>query len=54
MSILLVSSELTELVALSNRIIVMREGRLRGELAGDAITEESIVQLATPGFLPTP
>jgi ABC-type sugar transport system ATPase subunit len=50
MSILLVSSELTELLALSHRIIVMREGRLSGELAGDAMNEESILQLATPGF----
>ena len=49
-SILLVSSELIELLALSNRIIVMREGRLSGELAGDAMNEESIVRLATPGF----
>lgn len=50
MSILLVSSELTELLALSHRVIVMREGRLSGELAGDAMNEESILQLATPGF----
>lgn len=50
MSILLVSSELTELLALSNRIIVLREGRLSGELSGDAMNEESVVQLATPGF----
>jgi rhamnose transport system ATP-binding protein len=54
MSILLVSSELTELLALSHRIIVMREGRLSGELAGDAMNEESIVQLATPGFYRQP
>ena len=50
MSILLVSSELTELLALSHRIIVMREGRLSGDLAGEAMNEESILQLATPGF----
>jgi len=50
MSILLVSSELTELLALSDRIIVMREGRLSGELSGNAMNEESIIQLATPGF----
>jgi ABC-type sugar transport system ATPase subunit len=50
MSILLVSSELTELLALSHRVIVMREGRFSGELAGDAMNEESILQLATPGF----
>jgi ABC-type sugar transport system ATPase subunit len=53
MSILLVSSELTELLALSHRIIVMREGQLSGELAGDGMNEESIVQLATPGFVRT-
>jgi ABC-type sugar transport system ATPase subunit len=53
MSIVLVSSELTELLALSNRIIVLREGRLSGELSGDAMNEESIVQLATPGFVST-
>jgi hypothetical protein len=38
------------LLALSHRIIVLREGRLSGELAGDAMNEESILQLATPGF----
>jgi ABC-type sugar transport system ATPase subunit len=54
MSILLVSSELTELLALSHRIIVMREGQLSGELAGDGMNEESIVQLATPGLSQTP
>ena len=50
MAILLVSSELTELLALSHRIIVMREGRVSGELAGNAMSEESIIELATPGF----
>jgi ABC-type sugar transport system ATPase subunit len=54
LSILLVSSELTELLALSSRIIVMREGGLSGELAGGGMNEESVVQLATPGFLQTP
>jgi ABC-type sugar transport system ATPase subunit len=44
---------LTELLALSHRIIVMREGQLSGELAGDGMNEESIVQLATPGFVRT-
>jgi ABC-type sugar transport system ATPase subunit len=53
MSILLVSSELTELLTLSHRIIVMREGQLSGELGGGAMNEESIVQLATPGFVHT-
>jgi len=51
MIILLVSSELPELLSLCDRIIVMREGSLSGEIAADAMNEESIVQLATPGFL---
>ncbi|MCI0422688.1 MAG: sugar ABC transporter ATP-binding protein [Acidobacteria bacterium] len=49
-SIVLVSSELPELLALSDRVIVMREGELAGEVVGEAITEEAIMQLAMPGF----
>jgi ABC-type sugar transport system ATPase subunit len=52
-SIILSSSELPELLALSRRIIVMREGQLTGELPADAMSEEAILQLATPGFLPS-
>ena len=33
-----ISSEFTELVGACNRVIVMREGRLVGELEGEAIT----------------
>jgi rhamnose transport system ATP-binding protein len=44
---LVVSSDLPEILALCHRIIVMREGRIQGELAGDAATEESVMQLAT-------
>jgi ABC-type sugar transport system ATPase subunit len=45
---LLVSSDLPEVLALADRILVMREGRLRGELsAGDqAVTEEHVMRLA--------
>jgi ABC-type sugar transport system ATPase subunit len=45
---LLVSSDLPEVLALADRILVMREGRLRGELvagAGD-FTEEQVMRLA--------
>jgi len=48
MGILLVSSELPELLALSDRILVMCEGRLAGELAGDTVTESSVLALAMP------
>lgn len=45
-SILLISSELTELVALSDRVVVMREGRMIGTLERDHINEEAIMRLA--------
>ena len=43
----MVSSDLPEVLALADRIVVMREGRLRGELAGAEATEESVMRLAT-------
>jgi len=45
--VLLISSELPELLALSDRILVVREGRLSGELNGSEATEEQIMALAT-------
>jgi ABC-type sugar transport system ATPase subunit len=47
MGCLVVSSDLPELLALAHRIVVMREGRVQGELAGAAATEEAVMQLAT-------
>ncbi|HUF46297.1 MAG TPA: sugar ABC transporter ATP-binding protein [Vicinamibacterales bacterium] len=46
MACLIVSSELPEILALADRVLVMRQGRLRGELAGAAATEEAIMYLA--------
>ena len=43
--ILLVSSELTEILKLSDRIIVLFEGRIAGELAAEEATEEGISML---------
>jgi ABC-type sugar transport system ATPase subunit len=48
-AIVLVSSELPELLLLSHRVLVMREGRISGELKGSSISEEAIMLLATPG-----
>jgi len=45
--ILLISSELPELRVLSDRILVVREGRIMGELTGAEATEERIMALAT-------
>jgi L-arabinose transport system ATP-binding protein len=47
-AILLVSSELPEVLAVSDRILVMREGRLVAELAREEATEESVLQWALP------
>ncbi len=47
LAILLVSSDLTEILGLCKRVIVMREGRIAGELAGGDITEKAIIRIAT-------
>lgn len=47
MAILMVSSELLEIIGLSDRVLVMREGRLEGELIGKEITQENIMAYAT-------
>jgi ABC-type sugar transport system ATPase subunit len=46
-AVLLVSSEMPELLALSDRILVMCEGRISGELTGEAMTQANILRLAT-------
>ncbi|EMY33735.1 monosaccharide-transporting ATPase [Arthrobacter crystallopoietes BAB-32] len=45
-AVLMVSSELPEVIGMSDRILVMRDGRLAGELPA-GVTEERILQLAT-------
>ena len=47
MACLMVSSDLPEVLALADRVVVMREGRVRGELAGAEATEEAVMRLAT-------
>ena len=46
-AVLLVSSEMPELLALSDRLVVLCEGRLTGELKGDEMTQANILRLAT-------
>lgn len=43
-SIIMISSEMTELIAMSDRIHVMRKGRIVGELSHDEFSEESILK----------
>ena len=47
LKILFVSSEMEEIIGMSDRAIVMHEGMLAGELMREQLTEESIMQLAT-------
>ncbi|WP_159867725.1 MULTISPECIES: sugar ABC transporter ATP-binding protein [unclassified Raoultella] len=46
-AILMISSELPEVVGMSDRVYVMREGAIVGELQADEIGQESIMTLAT-------
>ena len=47
-TILMVSSELPEILAMSDRVLVMQGGRIRGELSRAEATQERIMALATP------
>jgi len=46
MAVLVVSSELEEVLGLAHRILVMRGGRLVGELDGAAATRTEVMELA--------
>jgi ABC-type sugar transport system ATPase subunit len=48
MATLIISSELPELLSICDRILVMRQGRIAGELAGRTATQEEILRLALP------
>ncbi|TJV92474.1 MAG: sugar ABC transporter ATP-binding protein, partial [Mesorhizobium sp.] len=45
--VIVISSELPELIGLSDRVLVIREGALVGELEADELTEEAIMLLAS-------
>lgn len=46
-SIIMISSEMPELIGMSDRIMVMCEGRKTGELDGKEATQEKVMELAT-------
>jgi ribose transport system ATP-binding protein len=46
-SIIMISSELPEILRMSHRVIVMCEGRITGELSSEEATQESIMKYAT-------
>lgn len=48
-AIIMVSSELPEILGMSDRIIVVHEGRISGEIDAQEATQERIMTLATGG-----
>ena len=46
MACVVISSELQEIIGLCHRALVMREGKVMGELSGDSLTEEAAMHLA--------
>ena len=52
MGIIFISSELPEIIGVADRVLVMRGGRIVGELdqaSGPPLTQEAVMQLATTG-----
>jgi ribose transport system ATP-binding protein len=45
----MITSDMEELLGMSDRVVVMHEGRVAGELAGARLTEEAVMRLATGG-----
>lgn len=48
-AVLVVSSELPEVLGVADRILVMCQGRIRGELTRGAANEQKVLELALPG-----
>ena len=46
-AILFVSSEMEEILGMSDRALVMHEGRIAGELPREQLSEEAVMNLAT-------
>jgi ribose transport system ATP-binding protein len=47
MAVLFVSSDLEEILGLADRVLVMHEGRISGELSHEQMSEEAIMRFAT-------
>ncbi|WP_134499847.1 ATP-binding cassette domain-containing protein, partial [Microvirga pakistanensis] len=47
LSVIVISSEMQELIGLCHRVVVMRNGRIAGEVQQSDLSEDSIVYLAT-------
>jgi inositol transport system ATP-binding protein len=47
----MISSELPEILGMSDRVVVMQEGRINGILSRNEANQESIMRLATQGAM---
>ena len=45
-AIIMISSELPEVLGMSDRVLVMHGGQIKGELTGDDMTAEKVMKLA--------
>ena len=48
-TVIVISSELSEIIRCCNRVLVMSEGSITGELIGDDINQDTIMKYATMG-----
>jgi inositol transport system ATP-binding protein len=48
-AIIAISSELAEVLAISDRIVTMREGRITGEIGRESANEERLMTMMTLG-----
>jgi ribose transport system ATP-binding protein len=49
MAVMMVSSDMEEVIGISDRVLVMHEGKMMGDLVGSEINESSIMELAVGG-----
>ena len=47
--VIVISSELTEILGICDRVLIMHEGRFTGELTIEEATQEKIMHYATGG-----
>jgi erythritol transport system ATP-binding protein len=53
LAIIMVTSELKELLAICDRVIVLSKGKITGDFGKEEITEENIVNASTIGHMTT-